>query len=203
MDLTWKIRAGFQCINKAELKLRTEKCQIGVRQVELLGRTNSSEGVSPQTLKFQSFLNRIRFPKSKKAPKRYLGFVNYYQNYIPKIHEKLNPFSRTLKIEVPNNITSELKETFDSVNKAVSDACELALNQTNPGKQLNLLTDSSFRSTDYALMSEDNPNQKNQSKRNPYPSVAFGSVIFSSAQLKLSIYSKEVLAIYKAVLESA
>ena len=70
------------------------------------------------------FLNKLRFPKSKKALQRYLGFVNYYRNYIPRMAEKLNPFYKLLKREVPVNITSELKETFDSVNKALSDACE-------------------------------------------------------------------------------
>ena len=52
-------------------------------------------------------------------------------------------------------------------------------------------------------MIEDNPDQKIQSKRKTYASVAFGSKIFSPAQLKMSIYSKEVLAIYMAFLEFA
>ena len=72
--------------------------------------------------------------------------------------EKHNPLYRLLKTEVPINITSELKETFDSVNKALSDACELALKQPIPGKQLVLMTDASFRSAGYALMIEFNPN---------------------------------------------
>ena len=55
--------------------------------------------------------------------------------------EKLNPFYKFLKAEVPINITSELKETFDSVNKALSDSCQLALKQPIPGKQLVLMTD--------------------------------------------------------------
>ena len=74
--------------------------------------------------------------------------------------EKLNPFYKLLKTEVPINITSELKETFDSVSKALSHACELALKQPIPGKQLVLRTDASFRSAGYALMIEDNPDQK-------------------------------------------
>ena len=78
--------------------------------------------------------------------------------------EKLNPFCKLLKAEVPINFTSELKETFDSVNKAVSDACQRALKQTIPGKQLVLMTDASFRSAGYALMIEDNPDQKIQSR---------------------------------------
>ena len=202
-DLTGNIRAVFKCIRNAGLKLTIEKCHFGVRQVEFLGRTISSEGVLPQTHKIQNFLNKLRFPKSKKALQRYLCFVNYYRSYIPRMAEKLNPFQKLLKAEVPINITSEIKETFDSVNKALSDACQLALKQPIPGKQLVLMTDASFRSAGYALMIEDSPDQKIQSKRKMYAPVAFGSKVFSPAQLKMSIYSMGFLAIYMAFLEFA
>ena len=178
-DLTRNIRAVFKCIRQAGLKLTIEKCHFGVRQVEFLGRTISPDGISPQARKIQNFLDNLRFPKSKKALQRYLGFVNYYRNYIPRMAEKLNPFYKLLKTEVPINITSELKETFHSVNKAPIDACELALKQPIPGKQLVLMTDASSRSAGYALMIEDNPDQKIQSKRKTYAPVAFGSKIFS------------------------
>ena len=202
-DLTRNIRTVFKCIRQAALKLTIDKCHFGVRQVEFLGRTISPEGISPQARKIQNFLDKLRFPKSKKALQRYLGFVNYNRNYIPRMAEKFNPFYKLLKTEVPINITSELKEAFDSVNKALSDACELALKQPIPGKQLVLMTDASFRSAGYALMIEDNPDQKKQSKRKTYAPVAFGSKIFSPAQLKMSLYSKEFLAIYIAFLEFA
>ena len=65
------------------------------------------------------------------------------------------------------------------------------------------MTDASFRSAGYALMIEDNPDHEVQSKRKTYAPVAFGSKIFSPAQLKMSIYSKELLAIYVAFLEFA
>ena len=117
--------------------------------------------------------------------------------------EKPNSFYILLRAEVPINITSELKENFDSVNKAQSDACELALKQPIPDKQLVLVTDVSFRSTGYALMIEDNPDQSIQSKRGTYAPVAFGSKIFSPAQLKISIYSKNFFAIYMEFLEFA
>ena len=117
--------------------------------------------------------------------------------------EKPNPFYKLLKTEMPINITSELKETFDSVNNAISDACELALEEPIAGKQLVLMTDASFTSAGYALMIEDNPDQKIQSKRKTYAPVAFGSKIFSPTQLQMSIYSKESLAIYMAFLDFA
>ena len=203
-DLARKIRVVvFKCIRQAGLKLTIEKCHFGVRQVEFLGRTISPEGISPQARKIQKFLDKLRFPKSKKALQRYLGFLNYYRNYIPRMAEQLNPFYKLLRTEVPINITSELKETFDSVIKALSDACQLALKQPIPGKQLVLMTDASWRSAGYALMIEDNPDQKIHSKRKTYAPVAFGSNVFSTAQLKMSIYSKENLAIYMAFLEFA
>ena len=190
-DLTRNIREVFKCIRQAGLKLTIEKYHFGVRQVDFLGRTISPEGISPQARKIQKFLDKIRFLNSKKALQRYLGPVNYYRNYIPRMFEKLNPFYKLLKTEVPINIKSELKETFDSVNKALSDACELALKQTIPGKQLVLMTDASLRSAGFALMIDDNPDEKIQSKWKTYAPVAFGSKIFCPAQLKMSIYSRE------------
>ena len=159
-DLTRNIRAVFKRIRQAGLKLTIEKRHFGVRQVEFLGRTISPDGISPQARKIQNFLDKHRFPKSKKALKWYLGFVNYYKNYIPRMAEKLNPFNKLLKTEVPINIMSELKATFDSVNKTLSDACELTLRQPIPGKQLVWMTNASFRSAGYALMIKTIPIKK-------------------------------------------
>ena len=202
-DFTRNIRAVFKCIRQAGLKLTIEKCHIGVRQVEFLGGTLSSKGVSPQSHKIQNFLRKMRFSESNRAFQRYLGFLSFYRNYIPRMVEKLNPLYKLLKAEIPTNITSELKETFDTVNKVLSDACQLALKQPIPGKQLVLMTEASFRRAGYALMIEDNQEQKIQSKRKTYAPVAFGSKVFSPAQHRLSIYSKEFLEIYMAFREFA
>ena len=93
--------------------------------------------------------------------------------------EKLNPFYKLLKSEVPINITSELKDNFGPINKALNDVCQLAMKQAIPGKQLVLMTDARFRSAGFALMIEDNPDQKIQSKKKIFAPVAFGSEIFS------------------------
>ena len=69
-DLTQKIRPVFKCIRQAGLKLTIEKCHLRVKQVEFLGRTISSEGVAPQSHKIKNFLNKLIFPKSKKALQR-------------------------------------------------------------------------------------------------------------------------------------
>ena len=79
-NLTRNFRAVFNCICQAGSKLTIEVCHFGIRQVEFLGRTISTGKISPQARKFQNFLDKLRFPKSKKALQRYPEFVNYYRN---------------------------------------------------------------------------------------------------------------------------
>ena len=189
-DPTQIIRGLFKCIRQAGLKLTIEKFHFGVRQIEFIGRTIYSEGIWPQSNKVQNFLSKLRFPKSKKALQRYVGFVNYHRKFFPRKVEKLNPFYKLLKAEVPIDITSDLKETFDSVNNALIDVCQLSLKQPIPGKQLLLMTDKSFRNAGYALLIEDNLDRKIQSKRKTFAPVAFGSKVFSPAQRKMSLYKK-------------
>ena len=133
----------------------------------------------------------------------YLGFVDFYKTYLSRTVEKPNPFYKSPETEVPMNITLKLKETLGSINGALSGPCELALKQAIQGKQLVLMTGTSFRSAGYTNMIEDNPDQKIQSKRKMYAPVAFGSKIFCSTQLKMSINSKEFMAIYMAFLSVA
>ena len=99
--------------------------------------------------------------------------------------EKPNPFYKLWKAEVPFNITSEVNKTYDSVSNALNEACQLATKQPFPGKQLVLMTDASFRSAGYALMIENNPDQKIPSKRKTFAPVTFWSKIFSPKQLKM------------------
>ena len=63
------------------------------------------------------------------------------------------------------------------------------------------MTDASFTAAGYAIMTEDDPNQKLQSRRKTYASIAFGSKTFNPTQLKMSIYAKEFLATYFAFSE--
>ena len=195
------IRAVFKCFRQTGLKLTHEKCHFIVRQVEFLGRTVSPEGISPQARKIHNFLDEVKFRKSKKAPQRYLGFVNFYKIYISRRAEKPNPFHKLLKAEVPINITSEL-ETFDPFKKTLSGSCEFSfeLERPIPGKQLVLLTEASFRSAGYAPKVEDTPDHKIQWKRQTYGPMAFGWKTFSPAKLKMSVYSKEFSAINMAFL---
>ena len=201
-QLCINIKTFFECIREAGLKLTMAKCHFGVKQVDFLGRTITPEGVSPQTeKKIKQFLQKLKFPKSKKALQRYIGFLNYYRNYIPRLSEKLTPFFKLLKQTSQFSIPDTILEAFKSLNQQLEQSCKLALKQPIRNKQLILMTDASFTAAGYAIMIEDDPDQKLQSRRKTYAPIAFGSKTFNPTQLKMSIYAKEFLALYFAFSE--
>ena len=53
------------------------------------------------------------------------------------------------------------------------------------------MTDASFTAAGYAIMIEDDPNQKLQSRRKTYASIAFGSKTFNPTQIKMSITQRK------------
>ena len=199
-QLIKNIRAVFKCIREAGLKLTPEKCHFGVTQIEFLGRTITPDGVALQDQKVKNFLSKVRFPKSKKQV-QYIGFVNYYSNYIPRLSEKRIGMYELLNADSKIRISEELVDNFKEINASLAEACGLSLRQPIAGKQYVLMTDASFRASGYALMIEENDERKLLSKRKTFAPVAFGSRVFSPAQLKMSIYCKEFLAIYYAFLE--
>ena len=98
---------------------------------------------------------------------------------------------KTSKFYVPTNLV----EAFTNLNKLLENSCKLALKQPLKNKQLIVMSDASFTAEGYAIMIEDDPNQKLQSKRKTYAPIAFGSKTFNPTQTKMSIYAKEFLSI--------
>ena len=177
-QLIRNIRAVFECIRKAGLKLTIEKCHFVVIEIEFLGRTITPQEVAPQAHKIQKFLTNIRFPNKKKQVQRYIGFINYYRPYIPRLSEKLLSFYELLKIDKQIKVTEDLLDNYKAINAALAEACGLALKQPITSRQYVLMTDASFRASGYALMMEEDNEKKLNSKKNTFAPVAFGSKEF-------------------------
>ena len=202
-QLIKNLRAVFQCLRNAGLKLSMAKCHFGVQEVDFFGRTITTKGVAPQKQKIAKFLEK-KFPRAKKALQRYIGILKYYQNYIPRVAERLTPFFQLLKktdtkTKIP--INPDIMKEFREINEALDRCCQLALRQPLPGKQLVLLTDASFQAAGYAVLTEGDPNQKYTSTRKTYAPIAYGSKTYSPSQIKMSVYAKEFIAIYMAFKE--
>ena len=190
------IRTVFECIRKVGLKVTMSKCLFGVKQVNFLGRTITPPGVAPQADKVKDFLSKLRFTKSKKALQRYIGFLNYYRNYMPRLSERLSPFFQLLKETTKFYVPTNLVDEFTNLNKFLENSCQLALRQPLKDKQLIIMSDASFTAAEYAIMIEDNPSQKLQCKRKTYAPIAFGSKTFNPTNQNIYIFKGNPLHIF-------
>ena len=203
-QLIRNLRAVFQCLREAGPKFSMAKCHFGVQQVDFPGQTITTKGVAPQRQKIAKLLEDVKFPRSKKALQRYIGFLNYYRNCIPRLAERLTPLFQLLRTtdaraKIP--ITPDIMKQFREIKETLDRCCQLALRQPLPGKQLVLMTDASFQAAGYAVLIEDDPNQKYLQQAKLTLPIAYGSKTYSSSQIKTSIYAKEILTIYMAFKE--
>ena len=126
-DLIATLRATFKCIQEAGLKLTMHKSHFGATEIDILGRTITSQGVNPLWQNVQNFLEKTKFPKSKKALHRYLGFLNYYRNFVPRLSERLAPFYKLLKSDekvlAQKNWSNNLRKSIKPQTNAVTWLC--------------------------------------------------------------------------------
>ena len=129
----------------------------------------NNQGSSPRKKKnCQIFRKKVIFSRSKKALERYIRFLNYYRNFIPRLAERLIPFFQLLKttdakVKIP--ISPDIMKEFREINESLDRCCQLAPRQPIPGKQLVLMTDASFKAAGYVLLIEKDPNQRYTSTR--------------------------------------
>ena len=95
-------------------------------------------------------------------------------------------------------MTTELAEQFNEINKDLDKGSQLALKQPLPNKQLVLISDASFTAAGYAIIPEDDPNQKCTSVKKSYAPNAYGSKTFTPPQRKMSSIAEEFLVMYYA-----
>ena len=66
-QLIKNLRATFQCIRHAGLKLTMHKCHFGATEIDFLGRTITPDGVRPQRPRVQIFLEKNKIPEIKEG----------------------------------------------------------------------------------------------------------------------------------------
>ena len=75
------------------------------------------------------------FFQIKETNSRYVGFVNYYRNDIPRQSKKLLGFYEFSKAEKEIKITKELLDKYKTINAALAEACGLTIRQSITGRQ--------------------------------------------------------------------
>ena len=187
----------FQQLTKASLKLSMNKCEFGQQQIEYLGKSISSTGIAPIEKRITDYLKKLKPPNSVKALQRYIGFVNFYRSYIPRLADKTAVLHELIKKDTTFILEQRHKDVIFDINESLLKASELSLKLPLPDKQLVIVCDASEHAAGYVLLIEDYSETQSGSLKN-YAPVAFGSKKFQDGQMSLTMYAKEFLAMHFA-----
>ena len=193
------LNESFDCLRKSGSKLSAHKCEFGTTKIDYSGSTITPKGISPESAKTEKFLGQIRMPNTVKQVKRLIGFVQFFRKFIPYLGQKLLPFYKLLPKENAFTITNDHHESLNNLKAYLTRATDLTLRLAKPGLQYVILCDASFHGTGFVLMIEDYLIYQKVKTKKIYAPLSFGSRLFTTTQLKLSVYYKEFLALYFAL----
>ena len=120
-----RIREVFECLREAGFKMRAEKCDFMRTETKCLGRVVSAEGIKPDPAavsKIQEWMP----PRNREELQSFLGFANYYRDFIPFHAAKVQPMQELLRKNQHFYWKEKHQEAFDSVKQALADATALA-----------------------------------------------------------------------------
>jgi hypothetical protein len=187
-DLTEHRRLVYkvlQCFKENNLYLKPEKCEFERMQIEYLGIIISHNKVAMDPVKVQGVVD-WPIPKSKHDVQSFLGFCNFYRQFIKDFSKIVCPM-HGLTGDVPFIWNIEHQLAFENLQMALTTAPVLIIpNRSNPFK---LETDASQFAIGGVL---------SQQVDDIWKLVEFLSKSLSEMQRNYQIYDRELMAIVLA-----
>ena len=170
------------------LVVQKDKCQFATNTVSFLGHHITSSGIEPLASKIHA-IQVFPKPKTVKQLQEFIGMINFYHRFIPKIAHTLTPLYQLLKGK-PKDLawTDEANVAFNNAKTALSTAVKL--NFPDPSCKLQITTDASNVAIGAVL---------EQVKNGTPQPLAFFSRKLSKAEANYSTFDRELLAIYTTV----
>ena len=131
-ELLDNLRRIFECIRKSGLKLTVHKCEFGLSQIQFLGSSITTQGMSPNREKVEKFLKSLKMPKTPKQIRRFIGFFQYFRAFLPKLSERVLPFYTLLRNNQEIQFTKEHHDTFETLKTDLAKSCDTALRLPQP-----------------------------------------------------------------------
>ena len=188
------LQSVFKRLEKFGLNIKPSKCCFGVDQLDFLGYNISGSGMSPSESRVSDILN-FEIPKTVKKLHQFIGIINYYHRYIPKVAEDLAPLHNIInelnktKSKVINWTESTIK-AFQVVKTKFSNLT--LLNHFNKNCKLSISVDASIIAIGAVLHQFNNGNKT-------FEPLAYFSNKLSPAEQKYSTFDRELLAVFRAI----
>ena len=169
------------------LVAKPEKSRLYRRKLLYLGfeldGTNEVTTVSPST-EITKTLDTWPIPGTVKDVQRFLGFINFYRQFIPNCAHISQPLVTLLKKDQPFLWSANSQKAFEQLKEQLRQLLKLAT--PDPHKPFQIFSDASDVAVGAVL------------EQNGYP-IVYASRVLNEAETRYSTYDKELLAIYFAL----
>ena len=192
----------FFCMKQAGLKCKPSKCEILRDSIKYLGRLVDKHGVRPDPESVEAVLT-WKAPKTDTQLMSFLGFANYYREFIKGYADKIYPMQRLMRNKGKKfTWTDEAQVSFENIKRELCEAPVLGM-PTEKGMFV-LDTDASVVAISGILHQEQEWNG-----RTVLRPIAIGSKVLSDTEMKYGAPKAEMFAVitflekYRAYLGSA
>ena len=134
------LKAIFEHLDNAGLKLHPAKCSFCVKEVTYLGHKISKHGVLPDPKKIE-VVKEYPCPSSVKEVRAFLGLANYYRKFVQNYSTIASPLTSLLAKDKPFSWTEDCQLAFDKLKETLTSPPILVYPDFN--KQFILSTDAS------------------------------------------------------------
>ena len=110
------LRDVFQHLREAGLKLKPNKCDLCLEEVEFLGHIVSAEGVRTDPKKTEKVAQWPK-PTSRKEVQQFLGLANYYRRFVRNFASIAKPFHRLTEKTAKFEWSHECQVAFEELRR--------------------------------------------------------------------------------------
>ncbi|HVW99810.1 MAG TPA: reverse transcriptase domain-containing protein, partial [Candidatus Babeliaceae bacterium] len=183
------VKQVLQILEDNNLYLKPEKCVFEQPEVEYLGMIIGNGNVRMDPKKVEA-IGKWPTPKTVKDVQQFLGFCNFYRNFIENFANIAKPLWNLTQKDKPWNWTSKEDIAFDAIKTKLTSQPVLAIpNDTDPFR---VECDASDYATGAIL------SQKQEGEWKP---IAFMSKALSATERNYEIHDRELLAIIRSLEE--
>ena len=182
------IKQLHKIATKETLKFAPEKAFYMLLQAKFLEHEIGNNTSKPIPSKIEA-IKRMPSPKNKKAVIKFLGSVNFYSNFIEKLHINLKPLYTLLHDDVNFQWTPELEKIFQDNKNSMTADTELTIPNTK--HPFFITVDASLVGLGAVLF------QMNEESKMKV--ISYNSRILVTQEQKLSTLDRELLAIVYAL----
>jgi len=112
------LRAVFERLRRANLKLKPSKCNLFATSVEYLGHEVDKDGIRPSRAKVQA-LHSWATPKNLSEVRTYLGFTGYYRRFVPNYSELAKPLTELTMKGVTFRWGKDQQAAFEEIKDCI------------------------------------------------------------------------------------